>query len=180
MDIEFEYNELEHLFSGEEGLGRHLDLHQVYLEYLNIPGIVRINYLEYILVYDRFKDIKRQTKGVAYAIYIDHLMTYLKSFYTRAQPLFNLDALQVQLEIEFNTMWKEGSVPTWERPTIQANAALFCIPCTLFLTQARNNSRKKPFFTRISPARNIRRPLNPFRPKPPLTQTQSSKHHKTL
>ena len=47
-------------------------------------------------------------------------------FYSRAQPLFNLQEFERESREEFEKHWKEGTVPLWESKT---DKDLFCIYC---------------------------------------------------
>lgn len=151
LDIDFELAEVEKLFTGEEGLGRHLDLNDLYMQYLNLPSnkiIVesagteqntktdttkddKITYLKYLALFDRFYDIKQSIKSsVVYKTYVQNMTTYLIDFYKRAQPLFDVNDLIESAHTEFADQWKEGTVRGWVKPSSDSlNTALYCIPC---------------------------------------------------
>ena len=63
VDLEFELQELEAMFTGEESLGRHLDLNELYQMYLNIKNVEAVSYIRYIAEYDRFKDLNKSIKS---------------------------------------------------------------------------------------------------------------------
>ena len=72
-------------FSDEEGYGRFLDLHEHYNRYINIKGIERCDYLEFLTHFDKLFDIHKDKKTASYKEYITHLMDYL---YTYAEVFF--------------------------------------------------------------------------------------------
>ena len=61
-------------FSDEEGYGRFLDLHEHYNRYINIKGIERCDYLEFLTHFDKLFDINKDKKTASYKEYIMHLM----------------------------------------------------------------------------------------------------------
>ena len=67
-------------FSDEEGYGRFLDLHEHYNRYINIKGIERCDYLEFLTHFDKLFDISRDKKAASYRDYISHLMLYLYTY----------------------------------------------------------------------------------------------------
>ncbi|KAI8909627.1 hypothetical protein EDD86DRAFT_226161 [Gorgonomyces haynaldii] len=147
-DAEFEQNELEALFTGEEGLGRHLDLNALYLEYLNLKNVPEMSYIRYIAEYDRFKDMDKQLKTQSgYPVYLSHLVEYLLSFYARSQPLYDLKGLEQRTREEFEAMWSKGQVPGW----LNSNQTeLYCNACkklfakqTLFDAHLNGKKHKK-------------------------------------
>lgn len=52
-------------FSGEEGYGRYLDLHECYAQYVNLKDAVRLNYLDYISKFDRLFEYPKEHKHLA-------------------------------------------------------------------------------------------------------------------
>jgi splicing factor 3A subunit 3 len=127
-------SELDTLFSGDENYGQHLDFNPCYLTYLNLKGSKRLKYLQYLLEFDRFKDYNMEFKSQpAYPLYqsfllryISQLVKYMLDFYGRAQPLFNLQEFETESRAEFESHWKQGTVPCWEKKTC---SELFCVYC---------------------------------------------------
>jgi splicing factor 3A subunit 3 len=133
---EEEMKDLECNFTGEETLGRHLDLHSFYLEYLNLKGVDKISYLVYLNRFERTKDISQATKSrVQYLNYLNHLKDYLIDWLRRSRPLFNRNALLEQVNQEFAEMWENGTVPNWPKPEINQQSDLYCLACDKTFTK---------------------------------------------
>lgn len=59
---------LDRMFTGEEFLGRYLDLTSLHEQHSNLGhGIKRVNYLQYLDEFDLFDKIPRQAKNDKYA-----------------------------------------------------------------------------------------------------------------
>lgn len=111
-------SETDNMFTGEESNGRFLDLTTLHEDYLNLPGIKRLNYLQYLDSFDSFEPprmpIKRQNKlSDAYLKYVADLSSYLESFVRRTKPLEDLDKLFTGFDRDFEAAWKSDSVPGW-------------------------------------------------------------------
>jgi splicing factor 3A subunit 3 len=111
-------SETENMFTGEESSGRFLDLTTLHEEYLNLPGIKRLTYLQYLDSFDAFEaprmPIKRHNKlQDTYLKYVGNLSAYLQSFVRRTKPLEDLTKLFTRLDRDFETAWGSGSVPGW-------------------------------------------------------------------
>ena len=111
------------LFTNEENYGRCLDLHELYHNYINIPGmytsninlndnksllssnvdnIVKMDYLEYLKNIDSFKNIPRKVKKTKeYIEYIKNLAKYLKEFFKKIYPLVNFNEIQDIIDSKF-------------------------------------------------------------------------------
>lgn len=122
-------------FTGEEGLGRYLDLHDLFLRFHNSklgpkqkpsskadadgeaaadqgPGM---EYHEYVTGFANFASIPRGAKNTkAYREYLAALLGYLTSFYQRTQPLAQLTRTLNKVEEDFGPKWEAGSVVGWE------------------------------------------------------------------
>lgn len=126
----FEYVELEKMFSGEESLGRYLDLNPLHTHYINLKGVKKLDYLQYLNEFDDFatnypKSIKSTEE---YKNYINQLFDYLHSFFRRAKPLYNIAELEEEALEEFNRQWELGQVKGWEQVDTK-NEELFCPAC---------------------------------------------------
>ncbi|KAK4521980.1 uncharacterized protein ATC70_004519 [Mucor velutinosus] len=127
---EEDYQELEKLFSGEESLGRYLDLNALHTLYINLKGVKKLDYLQYLNEFDDFatnypKSIKSTEE---YKAYINQLFDYLHSFFRRAKPLYNTAELEEEVLEEFNRQWELGQVKGWEQVDTK-NEELFCPAC---------------------------------------------------
>jgi splicing factor 3A subunit 3 len=113
-------SETDNMFTGEESNGRFLDLTTLHEDYLNLPGIKRLTYLQYLDSFDAFEaprmPIKRQSKlHDTYLKYVGDLSAYLKSFVERTRPLDDLTKLFTRLDRDFETAWATGLVPGWAK-----------------------------------------------------------------
>lgn len=102
-------------FSDEEGFGRYLDLHECYNLYLNIRGVEKTDYINYLMTFDHVFDIPKERKNMEYKKYLDTLITYLYDFITRVRPLVDLETELEQVEIDFKRQWDAGQFPGWPK-----------------------------------------------------------------
>ncbi|EXJ77242.1 hypothetical protein A1O3_10400 [Capronia epimyces CBS 606.96] len=112
--------EVDNMFTGEESNGRFLDLTTLHEDYLNLPGVKRLTYLQYLDSFDAFEPprmpLKRQNKLTdTYLKYVADLDGYLESFVRRTRPLDDLSKLFLQLDRDFETAWEAGTVPGWTK-----------------------------------------------------------------
>ncbi len=129
---------MEAKFSGEECLGKYLDLNVLYLEFSNIKGVQPMKYLNFLDRFDRFKDIDKSVKAQPeYFSFLSNLCDYLFSWITKAQPLFNVEGMNAEMNEKFETLWNDGVVPNWEREHApMLNPELYCIPCDKHFAKA--------------------------------------------
>lgn len=121
--------ELEKKFSGEESTGRYLDLNELHSMYINLKGVKKLDYLQYLSEFDDFvtvypKSIKTTEE---YKHYLNQLFQYLYGFFRRSKPLYDIAALEEEALPEFNQQWEQGKVPGWDVDT--SNQGLFCPAC---------------------------------------------------
>lgn len=50
------------MFTGEEYYGKYLDLHKLYEQYVNLPHVFRVDYVTYLTIFSKFKEIPMETK----------------------------------------------------------------------------------------------------------------------
>lgn len=83
-------------FTGEEGYGKYLDLHQLHTSYINLKK----QHIDYITYLDTFCKFEHETvkKNKAYQKYLEDLLAYIVSFYKRAQPLFPINDILTRLD----------------------------------------------------------------------------------
>ena len=60
-------------FTDEEGYGKYLDLNEVFLKYINLKGIERITYIQYLSQYDHMFAIPREKKTLKNIMDIIHV-----------------------------------------------------------------------------------------------------------
>lgn len=109
---------IDNMFTGEEAFGQYLDLTTFHKDYLNLPGVKRLNYVQYLDIFDSFTPpampIKRSDKlSDRYFSYVGELAAYLESFIKRIQPLQPLDELFANFDREFEKQWSAKEVPGW-------------------------------------------------------------------
>ena len=107
------------MFTGEEEFGKYFDLTINHELYLNLPGIKRLTYLQYLDAFDTFTppqcNIKRPDKMTdQYFTYVGQLADYLENFMRRTRPLENLDRLFNSFDEDFEKVWSENDVPGWK------------------------------------------------------------------
>ncbi|KAJ8536874.1 hypothetical protein K7X08_035275 [Anisodus acutangulus] len=102
-------------FSGEEGSGRYLDLHELFNEYINSKFGEPIEYTAYLDVFSQPQKIPRKAKSTRqYQEYLQKLLEYLVYFFERTEPLQDLDRIFSKVTSEFEEEWTMGKVEGWE------------------------------------------------------------------
>ncbi|KAG5019193.1 hypothetical protein AAZX31_06G121700 [Glycine max] len=102
-------------FSGEESLGRYLDLHELYYQYVNSKFGEPIEYSAYLDVFSDTDKIPRKMKMTRqYREYLANLLEYLLYFFQRTEPLQDLDRILSKVTTEFEESWVVGKVQRWE------------------------------------------------------------------
>uniref|UniRef100_A0A8R1HZL2 Matrin-type domain-containing protein n=1 Tax=Caenorhabditis japonica TaxID=281687 RepID=A0A8R1HZL2_CAEJA len=103
-------------FSDEEAYGRFLDLHAQYDKFINLKNIKRVDYMTYLLNFDKFTDISKTTtkKTGAYKEYLGSLKDYLVSFMARTRPLHDLEAVFTEINETVQKDFEEGTLTGWE------------------------------------------------------------------
>lgn len=123
LSVEFEdlvkaYNNPEEMsalveFTDEEGGGRYLDLNLCYDMFLNLRGVEKVDYIDYLMTFDHVFDIPRERKNKDYKKYLQSLNSYLHEYIVRIQPLLDLDAELLKVDLEFQKQWLQGVFPGW-------------------------------------------------------------------
>jgi splicing factor 3A subunit 3 len=89
-------------FTDEEGKGKHVDMHVIYNDFLNICKVMEDSkettrlhdYLWFLQNMDKFDDFplnKKIKHHAKYVSYLNALYEYLASFYQRSRPLENFE-----------------------------------------------------------------------------------------
>ncbi|GAA93415.1 uncharacterized protein L969DRAFT_89486 [Mixia osmundae IAM 14324] len=129
------------MFTGEEALGRYLDLLLLHSEFNNLPGQTeqtRLAYLPYLDAVTRFDtyDRSRKTSGQAYATYLKNLLAYIESFYQRVFPLLDIELEKAEAQKAFEIDWAQGAVRGWAQQAAATNGAsedasegIYCEAC---------------------------------------------------
>ena len=114
-------------FSDEQGYGKFLDLHECYDKFINLKGVDKMDYINYITAFDQLYDIPRDKKGGEYRVYLNCLFEYLYGFINRTKPLMNLDQQLAEIEQVFNIEIgisfpvSNGSLPHCKHQTLPTN-----------------------------------------------------------
>lgn len=102
-------------FSGEEAVGRYLDLHELFNDYINSKFGEKIEYSAYLDVFSQPEKISRKLKLTRqYQEYMQKLLEYLIYFFERTEPLQDLDRIFSKVVTEFEEQWTIGKVEGWE------------------------------------------------------------------
>ena len=112
--------EIDNMFTGEEGNGRFLDMTTQHEAYLNLPGVKRPTYIQYLDIFDAFEPPRMPLKphskiSDTYLEYVRNLAAYLESFIRRTRPLDDLQKLFTKIDREFESGWEGGKVPGWSK-----------------------------------------------------------------
>lgn len=102
-------------FTGEEGFGRYLDLHELFNDYINSKFGEPIEYTAYLDVFSQLHKIPKKMKFTRqYKEYLQKLLDYLLNFFERTEPLQDLDRIFSKVTSEFEERWMNGNVKGWE------------------------------------------------------------------
>ena len=120
--------ETDNMFTGEESNGRFLDLTTLHEDYLNLPGVKRLTYLQYLDSFDAFEPprmpVKRQNKlSDTYLRYVADLSGYLESFVRRTKPLEDLTKLFAGIDREFESAFESGTLQGWTKEEAPSKTA---------------------------------------------------------
>ncbi len=129
-------SEIDNMFTGEEAYGRFLDLTGLHELYLNLPGIKRPLYLQYLDIFDIFTPpvcaIKRPDKMTdQYFRYVGQLADYLESFMRRTRPLEDADRLIKSFDDDFVKAWEANDIPGWKLEVVVngTGSGVWCADC---------------------------------------------------
>jgi splicing factor 3A subunit 3 len=133
---DFVISEVDNMFTGEEAYGRFLDLTGLHELYVNLPGIKRPLYLQYLDIFDVFTPpvcaIKRPDKMTdQYFTYVGQLADYLESFMRRTRPLEDIDRLLSSFDEDFDKAWDANEIPGWKLEVSPAGSGtgIWCADC---------------------------------------------------
>jgi splicing factor 3A subunit 3 len=123
------------MFTGEEAYGRFFDLTTIHEIYLNLSGVKRLSYLQYLDAFDSFTLPKRPEKLTdQYFNYVGQLADYLRSFMVRTRPLENFEKLFQSFDEDFEKAWAADEVPGWRLDTqtngnAEGGEGVYCDDC---------------------------------------------------
>ena len=115
---------LDKRFTGEEGLGRYLDLHELHDNWNNLAPVAlsgqpaaggwrRLSYLQYLATCTDFKLSLSIKAKPEYSKYLTQLLSYLQAFYEKVYPLGDLDGLLREADTQFAAAWEAGKLSGW-------------------------------------------------------------------
>ncbi|KAI1294781.1 Splicing factor 3A subunit 3 [Halotydeus destructor] len=105
-------------FTDEEGYGKFLDLNDCHRKYLNLKGVMRVDYLSYLSIFDRLFDIPKDKKTQGeYKKYLQSLLDYLHDFCTKVKPLLNLEEVLENAVADMERQFNAGTFPGWPKET---------------------------------------------------------------
>lgn len=139
---------LDRKFTGEEGLGRYVDLHEMHEAWNNLApastsgtpgagGWKRLSYLQYLEAVTAFSLSPTLKSTPEYSKYLTALLQYLSVFYEKVFPLGDLDTLLKAADDEFAQKWELGTVAGWPRleeaeGVEKEGEGIWCAACKLF------------------------------------------------
>ncbi|GAA5996246.1 SF3a splicing factor complex subunit PRP9 [Rhodotorula paludigena] len=142
---------LDKKFTGDEALGRYLDLHELHDQWNNLAppsssgqasagGWKRYSYLQYLGAVTDFSLSPQLKASPAYAKYLTDLLAYLSGFYERVLPLGDLDAVLVAADADFARRWDAGLVPGWAQQAEETEEkkdgdGIWCAACQKSFTK---------------------------------------------
>jgi splicing factor 3A subunit 3 len=135
-------------FTVEESKGKHVDMHEVYNEFLNICKVMEDNkgltklhdYLWFLQNMDRFDDFpvnKKIKHSAKYTAYLTHLYQYLADFYQRSRPLQNFSEVEEAIRRTFEEKYPQGKIIGWDPNSehVDEDQAEYCSTCNkLFIS----------------------------------------------
>lgn len=99
-------------FTGEEGMGRWVDLHEVYNRFVNLK-LLDGEPLDYLAFLDQVRHLddlaESRLSSNAYRKWVKDVLEYLEGFHRRVQPLQNLDKVVAKVEEDFNLKFEADS-----------------------------------------------------------------------
>ncbi|GAA6027072.1 hypothetical protein JCM8097_006089 [Rhodosporidiobolus ruineniae] len=142
---------LDKKFTGEEGLGRYLDLHELHDQWNNLApssasgaasagGWKRYTYLQYLGAVATFSLSLQLKASPEYAKYLTNLLSYLSGFYERVVPLGDLDEVLQAADSDFAKRWEAGEVPGWSKQAEESEVkkegeGIWCAACQKSFTK---------------------------------------------
>lgn len=111
---------VDRMFSGEEMLGKYLDMNSQHEMFLNLKGVRKVPYVVYLDQFDQLvgpeAKVPVQTKKAgAYREYLGSLRDYLAGFLRKTRPLSDVDAIERGVNEVFESRWQEGKVEGWSK-----------------------------------------------------------------
>ncbi|KAK4788624.1 hypothetical protein SAY86_019943 [Trapa natans] len=116
-------------FSGEEAMGRYLDMHELFYLYINSKFGAPIEYSAFCDTSAQLEKISRRQKfSKQYREYLDKLLVYLLYFFERTEPLQDLYRILSKIESEFEERWTNNLMESWKQGVKKMGKILSSIP----------------------------------------------------
>jgi splicing factor 3A subunit 3 len=99
-------------FTGEEGMGRWVDMHELYNRFVNLKMLdgEPMEYLSFIDQVRALEDLSETRLHMrAYRDWVQEVLSYLETFHKRVQPLQDLDTIMVKVTDDFNAKYEADS-----------------------------------------------------------------------
>jgi len=156
-------DESEIAFTGEEGFGKYLDLHDLYTQYINLDKAKRIDYLAYVSTFYKFDQLpESRLYSRKHKEYVTALLDYLISFLKRTQPLLVIETELAPHEREFEQKWNSGAFNSTSTNANKKNTAATATPSAAkddTATANPDNKKKK------NRKRKTKNPVDPVQQK---------------
>lgn len=143
------------MFSGEEYFGKYLDLISFHEKWLNL-STQKISYVKYLETFNKFEQYDGK-KNDEYLDYLKGLANYLEGFIKRSTPLFDLDSLLKEVELEFQKT--------------KQDKGLYCEACD------KNFAKQTVYDAHLLGKKHIKNAAKLKTPTPTATTTPTSKNH---
>lgn len=99
-------------FTGEEGMGRWVDMHVLFNRFVNLKLLdgEAMDYLGFLDQVRHLDDLEEKRLNVtAYCNWVKDVLAYLEGFHKRVQPLQNLEKIMVKVEEDFQLKFEADS-----------------------------------------------------------------------
>lgn len=111
---------VDRMFSGEEMVGKYLDLVLQHELFSNLKGVRKVPYVSYLTQFDLLTGeqatVPNQTKKAeVYRQYLTSLKDYLASYLRKTRPLSDVDRIEREVDTTFSQLWDEGKVEGWTK-----------------------------------------------------------------
>lgn len=153
------------LFTGEERIGKYLDLVELHADYSNLAPSLRVPYLVYLQQFAKFSLPRPDKLAPAYSTYLTKLLTYLTDYYSKVFPLEDLSAFLNESEKVFVDSWEANPWPTLE----DEGEGIWCSAC------GKSYSKRTVYDAHLSSKKHQKATLKPAS-STSVAPTQSNKY----
>lgn len=163
------------IFTAEENKGKCVDMHPIYLDFLNFKKLRESkvlnvpDYLYFLSEFNKFELVPLSIKKSGrYKEYITSILNYLKNFFIKTNPLIEFNDVQDAIDTQFEKEWNEGTLAGWENVIASLRGKettdgvskdkLFCVPCGRKFakeTVFNHHLNSKPHLKKVSEYNNL-------------------------